>query len=310
MGFYAPAQLVRDAIQHGVAVRPVDILHSFWDCALEPEESGKFALRLGFRQIKGFGENDAKALVAAREQGDLATMRALWLRAGLSERALETLARGDSWNSIGLGRRDALWAAKGMGPKPLPLFTVPSTIEPAVTLPAMPIGQEVTEDYRHLRLSLKRHPVALLRDRVAGLGVMPNARLQTLRDGARVRVAGLVLVRQQPGTASGVIFMTIEDETGVANIIVWPKMFQTFRRQILGSQLLAVRGIMQRDESGCVIHVIADRFVDLSAHLHALGDPPSPYDAALARADEVKGGGFERRGIDRKRDMPASRDFR
>jgi DNA polymerase III alpha subunit len=119
-----------------------------------------------------------------------------------------------------------------------------------------------------------------------------------------------VLIRQQPGTASGVIFMTLEDETGVANIVVWPKMFQRFRREVLGSQLLAVTGPVQRDESGHVIHVIANRMEDLTHHLRALGAPPSPYDAALARADEAKGGQFERRGIDRKRDMPVSRDFR
>jgi error-prone DNA polymerase len=131
-----------------------------------------------------------------------------------------------------------------------------------------------------------------------------------MRDGARARVAGLVLVRQQPGTASGVIFMTLEDETGVANIVVWPRIFQQFRREVLGSQLLAVTGLVQRDESGHVIHVVAERMEDLTAHLGALGAPPAPYDAALARADEAKGGTFERRGIDRKREMPASRDFR
>ena len=189
MGFYRPAQLIRDAKEHGVEVRPVDIGHSFWrklhagaggkggfcegNTALRDREGGRAqrlndnALRLGFRQLKGFREEDATALVAAREQSDFATMRAVWLRAGLSERALETLAKGDAWGSAGLNRRGALWAAKGLGARPLPLFAAADRaegIEPAVTLPAMSMGQEVTEDYRHLSLSLKTHPMALLRD--------------------------------------------------------------------------------------------------------------------------------------------------
>ena len=359
LGFYAPAQLVRDAVEHGVEVRPVDITHSDWDCTLEavgtspppnpPPSRGrasdrvppprwgrlgegdgatfslsqkklnhtppKFALRLGFRQIKGFREEDARALVAARAQGDFTTMRTLWLRAGLSGRALETLAKGDAWGSIDLNRRGALWAAKGLGPKPLPLFAAAAArgedaAEPAVTLPAMSLGQEVVEDYRHLRLSLKCHPLALLRETLAERGIQPNENLSRIRDGAKAQVAGLVLVRQQPGTASGVIFMTLEDETGIANIVVWPRMFQQFRREVLGSRLLAVTGHVQRDESGHVIHVVARRLTDLSHHLHALGDAPLPAGTALARADEAKGGGFERRGSARKGEMPGSRDFR
>ena len=275
----------------------------------------KFALRLGFRQVKGFNEDDAKKLVAARAEGDFATMRALWLRAGLGGRALETLAKGDAWNSLDLNRRGALWAAKGLGPKPLPLFAAAAArgedaAEPMVTLPAMPLGQEVAEDYRHLRLSLKCHPVALLREALTRRGIMPSERLKHMRDGAKAEVAGLVLVRQQPGTASGVIFMTLEDETGIANIVVWPQIFKQFRRVVLGSQLMSATGHVQRDESGHVIHVVARRLTDLSEHLHALGAPPTPYDATLARADEVKGGGFERRGAARKGEMPGSRDFR
>jgi error-prone DNA polymerase len=180
MGFYAPAQLVRDAVEHGVEVRPVDVMHSIWDCTLEPARNSaqsvgrNFALRLGFRQIKGMREEDAKSLVAARERGDVATMRSVWLRAGLGGRALETLAKGDGWNSVGLNRRGALWAAKGLGPKPLPLFAAGEQAgEPAVTLPSTSMGQEVAEDYRHLRLSLKCHPVSLLRDRLAAAGRGP-----------------------------------------------------------------------------------------------------------------------------------------
>jgi error-prone DNA polymerase len=312
MGFYRPAQLVRDAKEHGVEVRPVDVMHSVWDCTLE-HGNPRRALRLGFCQLKGFNEKDANALVAAREKKDFATMRSVWLAAGLSARALETLAKGDAWGGVGLNRRGALWAAKGLGPKPLPLFAAADKAEadePSVILPAMSMGQEVTEDYRHLSLSLKTHPVALLRDMLAVQGTVQNALLKNLRNGARVQVAGIVLIRQQPGTASGVIFVTLEDETGVANIVVWPRIFQQFRRELLGSQLMGVTGLVQRDESGYVIHIVADSLVDLSAHLHGLGDPVRPYADMLSRSDETKGGGTDSHAVMRGRAIPASRDFR
>jgi len=312
MGFYRPAQLIRDAKEHGVEVRPVDIGHSFWDCTLEPT-GGKFALRLGFRQLKGFKEDDADTLVEARVKGDFATMRSVWLRAGLSARALETLAKGDAWGSVALNRRGALWAAKGLGPPPLPLFTAADRAEgaePPVILPAMSMGQEVTEDYRHLSLSLKTHPIALLRQTFAAQGFVPSAHLKELRDGAKAQVAGIVLIRQQPGTASGVIFVTLEDETGVANIVVWPRVFQQFRRELLGSQLMGVTGLVQRDESGYVIHLVAGHLTDLSPHLHALGDPVRPYADMLSRADESKSVGIDRSSVPRSRIIPASRDFR
>ncbi len=312
MGFYRPAQLIRDAKEHGVEVRPVDIGHSFWDCTLEPS-AAKRALRLGFRQLKGMSEKDANALVEAREKGDFATMRSVWLRAGLSARALETLAKGDAWGSVALNRRGALWAAKGLGPPPLPLFAAADRAEgaePPVILPAMSMGQEVTEDYRHLSLSLKAHPMALLRQTFTTQGFVPSERLKELRDGAKAQVAGIVLIRQQPGTASGVIFVTLEDETGVANIVVWPRVFQQFRRELLGSQLMGVTGLVQRDESGYVIHLVAGSLTDLSPHLHALGDPVRPYADMLSRADEGKSVGFDRSSVPRSRVIPASRDFR
>jgi error-prone DNA polymerase len=328
MGFYRPAQLIRDAREHGVEVRPVDVMHSEWDCTLEPLTEGHrsgprrndnlpnkacYALRLGFRQLKGFGEENAKAMVVAREQGDFAAMRAVWLRAGLSSRALETLAKGDAWGSLKLDRRGALWAAKGLGAPPLPLFAATDreeAVEPPVSLPAMSMGQEVTEDYRHLSLSLKTHPMALLRGTLGGMGYVQSERLKELRDGAKVNVAGIVLIRQQPGTASGVIFVTLEDETGVANIVVWPSVFQVFRRELLGSQLMGVTGLVQRDESGYVIHVVADRLADLSTHLHSLGKPARPYADMLARSDEGKSSGMDRHAGLRGRVIPASRDFR
>jgi error-prone DNA polymerase len=321
MGFYRPAQLIRDAKQHGVEVRPVDVMHSFWDCTLEPLPSsdrqppGKIhcAVRLGLRQLKGLRKEDADQLVKAREQNDFPAMRAVWLRAGLSSRALETLARGDAWRSLKLDRRGALWAAKGLGAPPLPLFAATDreeAAEPAVSLPAMSMGQEVTEDYRHLGLSLKTHPLALLRGALRDMGYVQSERLKGLRDGAKVNVAGIVLIRQQPGTASGVIFVTLEDETGVANIVVWPRVFQAFRRELLGSQLMGVTGLIQRDESGDVIHVVADRLADLSSHLHGLSKPARPYADMLARCDEGKSSGTDRQPGLRGRVIPASRDFR
>jgi error-prone DNA polymerase len=328
MGFYRPAQLIRDAKEHGVEVRPVDVMHSEWDCTLEPlapdrpcaprrdgnpPNKSHFALRLGFRQLKGFGEKNTEALLIARGQGDFAAMRSVWLRAGLSVRALETMSKGDVWRSLGLNRRGALWAAKGLGAPPLPLFAAADreeAAEPVVNLAAMSRGQEVTEDYRHLSLSLKTHPMALLRETLGAQDYVQSERLANLRDGAKVNVAGIVLIRQQPGTASGVIFVTLEDETGVANIVVWPRVFQAFRRELLGSQLMGVTGTVQRDESGYVIHVVAGQLVDLSEHLHGLGKPARPYVDMLARSDESKSTGLERHAGIRGRVIPASRDFR
>ncbi len=290
MGFYAPAQIVRDARDHGVAVLPVEVNASTWDCALEPAPAdGSHALRLGFRQIKGFREDDAEALVARRGNG-YPDLPALWRRAGLPAAAIERLARADAFASLGLGRRQALWAVKALAPAPLPLFaaqgeedTAPE--EPAA-LPPMTAGEEVVDDYASLRLSLRQHPLALLRPALedreladGGLsGAVLSAQLGEIDNDRRVTVAGLVLVRQRPGSAKGVIFMTLEDESGVANIIVWPPVFKRYRRTILGARMLAVRGRLQRQ--GLVIHVIAERIVDLSHHLARLGDAPLEANAA------------------------------
>ena len=306
MGFYAPAQLVRDAREHGVEVRPVDIAASFWDHTLEPDDAGGFALRLGFRQVKGFSEDEAKELIAARDAGDAVTMRRLWQsNSKLKRVAFEKLADGDGWNGIGLKRRDALWAASGLGEKPLPLFAAATrpdaSTEPAVALPAMSLGEEVTADYNHLRLSLKAHPLSLLRPRLKHERVLQSRDLAALKDGQRAKLAGLVLVRQQPGTAKGVIFMTLEDETGVANIVLWPDIFARFRRVAVGSRVLGVEGKVQRDQSGYVIHVIADRLVDLSHRLAALDQPLIPRE--MPEPDP-------RDRWHRRRDtFPPSRDF-
>jgi error-prone DNA polymerase len=290
MGFYAPAQIVRDAREHGVEARPVDVNASDWDHTLEnTDDEAAPALRLGLRRIKGFREADAARLTEAREAGNarpFSDAEDLWRRAALDNAALERLARADAFGSLGLGRRAALWEARALGAKLLPLFaaTGEGVREPAVALPAMTPGEEVSCDYTALHLSLKAHPVALLRDRLDIERIAPAARLATLPTGRRISVAGLVLCRQRPGTASGVIFATLEDETGVANIIVWPRVFEEYRRATLGARLMRVDGELQRE--GLVIHVIARRIVDLSDRLYALADPatmPQPQTSYKSR---------------------------
>ncbi len=269
MGFYAPAQLVRDAREHGVEIRTVSVNHSAWDCTLEPRSDGTLALRLGFRQIKGLREEDAIWIEAARGNGYV-DVESLWCRAGLRPDALERLAEGDAFAALGLNRRDALWAARALrGPKPLPLFGADGEggVEPPVTLPAMTLGQEVIEDYLALRLSLRAHPMELLRTYLPES--LPHERLD--RATGRVTVAGLVITRQRPGTASGVIFLTLEDETGVSNVVVWTKVYETFRKAVIAGRLLRVTGRIERE--GQVIHLIAERIEDRSSMLASLVRP-------------------------------------
>ena len=317
MGFYAPAQLVRDAREHGVEIRPADVNFSDWDNTLEENGNGYPALRLGFRQIKGFRKNDAVALTDARD-GPYRDPADIQHRAGLSDAALERLAKTDAYGSMKLGRREALWAVRALPPAPLPLFgDGEHRHDPDVSLPSMAIGEEVTHDYATLRLSLKTHPLALLREELAAAHVTPNERLIRTKDGTRVTVAGIALVRQRPGTASGVIFITLEDETGVANLVVWPKTFEKYRRVVMGARLIRVTGKLQRE--GIVTHVIADRLEDMTHRLHALSGPDfepatrrksadGAYENNLARADEVKNPfPGSRRSTARK--MFPSRDF-
>jgi len=305
MGFYAPAQIVRDAADHGVEIRPIDVNHSVWDNTLEPgpvaasrlhvrhaEMRGDIrsthAMRVGYRQAQGLKEAEMNQLVANRGDG-YDSVRDVWLRSGLPPSTIERLADIDAFRSLGLDRRDALWAARGLnrvgGQEDLPLFeqaTLDRTREPDFDLPSMCLGEHIVEDYRTIGLSLKAHPVSLLRDELSARRVIKSEQLSQVRNGERVRVAGLVLVRQRPGTASGVIFMTLEDETGIANIVVWPKLFEQYRREVLGGRLVAIEGPVQ-SESG-VIHVIAERVRDytpllakLSAHGEKL-DPSGPTD--------------------------------
>ncbi|WP_299666786.1 error-prone DNA polymerase [uncultured Ruegeria sp.] len=272
MGFYAPAQIVRDAREHGVEIRPVCANASTWDNLLERRADGALALRLGFRQIKGFKQEDADWIVAARGNG-YPDPETLWLRAGLRPDVLTRLAEADAFSGMDLTRRDALWHVKAIRSRTaLPLFNDPidgeGINEPRVDLPVMHLGEEVVEDYVSTRLTLRSHPMELLRPSLPGL--VPHATLQDIPLG-RYSVCGLVITRQRPGTASGVIFLTLEDETGVSNVVVWPKVYERFRRIVMGGRLLQVRGYLQRE--GIVVHLIAQEIADMSHKLSELGHP-------------------------------------
>ena len=283
MGFYAPAQLVQDLRVHGVEVRPVSINHSAWDCTLESRADGALALRLGFRQIKGMREEDATWITAARGNG-YPDVESLWRRAGVQPDTLERLAEGDAFAAIGLTRRDALWSSKALrAPAPLPLFGPDGEggIEPSVTLPPMTLGQEVIEDYLALRLSLRAHPMELLRPSLPES--LPHDRL--LHAKGRITITGLVITRQRPGTASGVIFLTLEDETGTANVVVWKRVYETFRKAVIAGRLVRVRGRIERD--GPVMHLIAEHVEDVSSLLTTLGRPVM-IQSNDGRADETK----------------------
>ena len=358
MGFYAPAQIVRDAQERGgVEVRPVDVNHSHWDCTLEPAGAGgRCALRLGFRQVKGLAQAEMEERLVKQRGAGFRSPAELRHRTGLHRAVLEKLADADAFRSLGLDRRQALWAVKGLredtAPSPQPttrsiaprttrslalrasplgptaersaglsplgadretvgrvvphrgegeseaqrssvspsrsggrvrgavpegsfsLFTPlagEAPAEPRAALPAMGLGEHVVQDYRAIGLSLKRHPLELLRDDLAERGVRPNACLAMIPAGKRVKVAGLVLVRQQPGSAKGVIFMTLEDETGIANLVIWRKVFERYRPIVMGAGLVECVGRVQRE--GEVIHVVADRLADRSPLLRTLWDP-------------------------------------
>ena len=388
MGFYAPAQIVRCAVEHGVEAREVDVNHSLWDCTLEPAKGSAFALRLGLRQIDGLREEDVRRIVAVREgvspdldphlfapphlpfvpmsspgltgrssnhepllnerdhegqrvldarrslssgrpkagpvgghdkgkaEGNYSDVRDLWRRSGVGRASLEKLAAADAFRSMGLDRRAGLWEVRGL-PKevPLPLFEHASTAdtgaEAKVALPVMLLSEHVVNDYRTLRLSLKAHPMSFLRARIMAERISSCAELRPLRDGARVSVAGVVLVRQRPGSAQGVVFMTIEDETGVANSVIWPKVLERERKVVMGARLVVVHGRIQRHED--IIHVVAQRLEDRSDWLRLLTEDAISLSVPLANADEVKrpdpGSWHPRRHPRAERIIPKSRDF-
>jgi error-prone DNA polymerase len=324
MGFYAPAQLVRDARENGVEAREVDINLSDWDCTLEAGGSDRGpALRLGFCQIDGMAEKEAEKLVAARSIAKFVDVHDLWMRGGIGLETIERLAAADSFRSIGLDRRQALWEVKALGAStPLPLFAWSETreagLEPAVSLPRMALSQHVVNDYQTLRLSLKAHPMAFLRAGLARRRILACHDLRGCRDGQWASVAGVILVRQQPGTAKGVVFMTIEDETGVANIVVWRKTMERFHRVVMASRLIVVHGRIQRKDD--IIHLVSSRLEDRSEWLALLSESgQADMPIAIARADEVlrpNPGSARRSDPPRRvghprneRILPKSRDF-
>lgn len=326
MGFYAPAQIVRDARAHDVDVRCVDVNYSDWDNTLEPSGtgSGLTAVRLGFRQVDGVREDEMEALMRARGQG-FDTLDEVRLRTGLARRAMELLAAADAFGSLGLSRRDALWAVRGEAAgSSLPLFDMANLAEQgrdAVTqLPRMPDCEQVIQDYQTTRLSLKDHPLAFLRPFYASQRILTTAEAVGLPDGQRVETCGLVLVRQRPGSANGVVFMTIEDELGIANIIVWKRVMERFRPIVMGARILSVRGRVQSADN--VTHIVAEQLIDRSGDLARLCEDhmSDPLKGVLAHADEVKRPiqearrpageqGDMRRHPRNVRAIPRSRDF-
>jgi error-prone DNA polymerase len=284
MGFYQPAQIVQDARNHQVQVLPVDVNYSEWDNTLE-QKGGKFyAVRLGFRQVKGLREDDMVQLVAMREEGYqyIDQLRA----AGVPEAALEKLADADAFRSLGADRRIALWEVSALADRPIGLFdgqVSETVLEATVELPPMTRGEHVVQDYISTGLSLKDHPIGLVR---AQLTRMRNVRVSDLanrKDGDKVRLAGLITVRQRPGTAKGVLFMTLEDETGSANLVVWQSLFDKYRKEIVQSKLLMVAGKLQIANG--VTHLVVQRCFNLTPLLRSLTETDLPQ--TLARGDET-----------------------
>jgi len=287
MGFYQPAQIIIDARKHDVHVRPIDINHSSWDNALEEKSDNYCALRLGFRQVNGVRQEDMELLVAARKEGQFTSIQDL-RKMGMTDAALEKLADADAFRSIGLDRRQALWEVSAKD-RPMAIFAKQpgnGMQEEKVILPEMSPSEHVAHDYAATSLSIKAHPMSFVREHLDKLRVRQTATLEAGRDGDEVKVGGLVLVRQRPGTAGGICFITIEDETGCANLVVFKNLFEKYKREILQSRLLMVEGRLQIE--GEVIHVIVERCHNLSKLLRHLipTQAVDPSVQTLSRADE------------------------
>jgi error-prone DNA polymerase len=304
MGFYAPAQIVRDARDHDVEVRPVCVNNSRFDCTLEPtgKKNGngkeRYAVRLGLRMVKGLSNDHAADIVAARQDRSFASVDDLWRRAGVPAAALVCLAEADAFlPSLSLARREALWAIKALWDEPLPLFAaaasrenavVDELQEPSVALRPMTDGGEVVQDYGHVGLTLREHPMTFLRRDLSRRRIVTCAEAVRARDGAWLETAGLVLVRQRPGSAKGVIFMTLEDETGIANAVLWVKTFEKYRRVVLSAGMVGIYGKIQRE--GEVVHLVAHRLTDLSEALASVGERNHAFPLPHGRGDEFHHG--------------------
>ncbi len=296
MGFYAPAQVVRDAREHGVEVRPVCVNASVWDCTLEDTNGRYMAVRMGLCMAKGLAEVHATAVIGQRGTG-YGSVAEVWRRAAVPVTALEQLAEADGFTGLGADRRAALWAIRGLGEPPPPLLALalgPHPIPPpggeekekgeeSVSLPPMTDGREVVEDYQSTGLTLRRHPVTFLRRELRARGMVSCASLASTREGRRVTVPGIVLVRQKPGSAKGIMFITIEDETGIANLVLWPSLFEKQRRLVLSAGMIACRGRVQRE--GTVIHVVVEHLTDLSQELRSVGNRSTPFPIERGRGD-------------------------
>jgi error-prone DNA polymerase len=307
MGFYAPAQIVRDAKEHGVEVRGVDVNHSEWDSTLEGG-----ALRLGLRMIDGMRLDAGTRVVGARGDTAYGSVEEVKRRAGVNVAAVEKLAEADAFRSIGIDRRGALWDSKALkGAPDLPLFAFAEARDEGwetevVRLPTMPLGEQVVADYQTIRLSLKAHPMQFLRDHYGARGFTTADQLRSLKYGRRVSLAGLVLIRQRPGSAKGVCFITLEDETGIANLVIWPDAFAAQRKIVMGARLMVVHGMVQHDEA--VVHVVARRLEDDTAMLRAISEEAMP--STLSAGDG--GGSWQAPVGTHPRNVqciPKSRDF-
>jgi error-prone DNA polymerase len=299
MGFYAPAQIVGDAAKHSVEIRPVCVNRSRWDCTLERiENTDRHAVRLGMRMVRGLATADVARIVAARMNSEFDSVDDMWRRSGVPAASLVELAEADAFRpSLGLERRDALWAIKALRDEPLPLFaaaaeremkTIAEQREPEVRLRQMTEGHNVVEDYGHVGLTLREHPVAFLRRDLLNRNIVTCAEAMNARDGRWLMTAGLVLVRQKPGSAKGVMFLTIEDESGPANVVVWPSLFEKRRRIVLGSSMMAINGRIQRE--GDVVHLVAQQLFDLSGDLSGLADRDTDFKLPTGRGDEFARG--------------------
>lgn len=320
MGFYAPAQIVRDAQEHGVEVRPADVNFSHYDNTLERRGDGALAMRVGFRQMDGVREVEANALVERRGAGfvSIADMRE---RGRVSAPFLRKLADADAFQSLSQDRREALWEVRRLPDDDLlPLFAAAAAKElgeePDADLPEMPLGEHVTADYQTTRLSLKSHPMQVLRPLFEAEGVLSCAETSAAKNGAWVRTAGVVLVRQRPGEGKA-IFVTLEDETGISNVLLWARDFEKFRAQTMGARLMEVHGRVQRSKEG-VAHLMGARVFDRSAELERLSEDYLPIEPELTSADEIKNPKYPRSmgnqpGMHRHprnvRVLPKSRDF-
>jgi len=310
MGFYAPAQLVRDARDHGVEVRPIDASHSSWDHAIERGDGGSLALRLGFRLIDGFRKDWGLSIEAARGTCPFASIEQLARAASLPSRALQLLADADALRSLDMGRREALWEVRRTPVDSLPLFDHAAARElgdePDAQLPPLQPWEEVTTDYQITRLSLKGHPMQFLRPTFQAEGVLSCTETCEARNGKIVQTAGVVLVRQRPGKGNA-IFVTLEDEGGIANVLIWARLFERYRREVMASRLMLVEGEVQRSEEG-VVHLMARRIIDRTGELSGLIQDQATKGATSGNSDSQSV--VSRAGHPRNvRIVPPSRDF-